>query len=120
MGVLALDPVQVSIPAGEEARATALYRDLPAMEVVEKPAPMRANGGAWFRSGRAELHLGVEPDFPPARKAHPALRADNLDALGMVCESAGFEIFWDDRYLGVRRFYVADPFGNRVEIMQPG
>lgn len=119
MGVLALDHVQVAMPAGEEARATAFYRDVLEMTVVEKPEPMRANGGVWFRSGAAEVHLGVEPDFEPARKAHPALRVDNLDVLAIRCEAAGFEILWNDRYPGVRRFYVADPFGNRVEIMQP-
>jgi catechol 2,3-dioxygenase-like lactoylglutathione lyase family enzyme len=66
-----------------------------------------------------ELHLGAEADFAPARKAHPALRVDDIDGLAARCEAAGLAPRWDDRYPGTRRFYVHDPFGNRIEILQP-
>jgi catechol 2,3-dioxygenase-like lactoylglutathione lyase family enzyme len=76
------------------------------------------SGGIWFRAGEAELHLGVEEPFQPARRGHPALLADGLDELASRCEQGGVEVEWDDRYPGVRRFYIHDPFGNRIEIMQ--
>lgn len=119
MRFVALDHVQLAMPAGEEERARAFYRDVLGMEEVEKPEPMRASGGAWFRSGSVEIHLGVETGFRPARKAHPAVRVSGVDALAARCEAAGCEVLWDDRYPGVRRFYVHDPFGNRIEFLQP-
>ncbi len=119
MAYLALDHVQIAMPPGGEEEARAFYRGVLGLDEVPKPAPMRANGGAWFRSGGVELHLGAEADFAPARKAHPALRVDDLDELAARCEAAGFGAQWDDRYPGMRRFYVHDPFGNRIELLQP-
>lgn len=119
MKLIALDHVQLAMPPGEEARAEAFYAGVLGMEVVPKPEPMRAAGGAWFRAGGVELHLGVEADFRPARKAHPALRVDGVDAYAAACEAAGHPVQWDARYPGVRHFYVADPFGNRIELMEP-
>jgi catechol 2,3-dioxygenase-like lactoylglutathione lyase family enzyme len=116
---LALDHVQLAIPVGGEEDARLFYRDVLGFEEVEKPAPMRSSGGVWFRSGVVELHLGVESDFRPARKAHPGLRVDGIDALASRLSAAGLVLEWDERYPGVRRFYVADPFGNRIEILQP-
>jgi catechol 2,3-dioxygenase-like lactoylglutathione lyase family enzyme len=118
-GILALDHVQLAMPRGSEEEARAFYAGVLGMEEVPKPEPMRAAGGAWFRAGGAELHLGVEEDFRPARKAHPALRAGDLDALAERCAAAGHPVEWDVRFPGVRRFYVADPFGNRIEILRP-
>ena len=118
MAFLALDHVQIAMAAGGEDAARGFYGGVLGMHEVPKPEPMRANGGAWFRSGGVELHLGAEPDFEPARKAHPALRVDDLDEVAERCEAAGFAPLWDERYPGVRRFYVADPFGNRIEILQ--
>jgi catechol 2,3-dioxygenase-like lactoylglutathione lyase family enzyme len=89
------------------------------MEEVLKPEAMRASGGAWFKSGLVELHLGVEADFRAARKAHPAVRVDDIEAFATRCSEVGLNIEWDDRYPGVRRFYVSDPFGNRLELLQP-
>jgi len=90
------------------------------MPEVPKPPSMLASGGVWFRSGDAELHFSGESDFRPAKKAHPALRVPDLDALAARCEAAGHPAEWDERYPGVRRCYVFDPFGNRVELMQEG
>jgi catechol 2,3-dioxygenase-like lactoylglutathione lyase family enzyme len=114
-----LDHVQVAAPPGCEEEARAFYGGLLGLPEVEKPESMRASGGAWFAVGAQELHVGVEQDFTAAAKAHPALAVGEaeLDALAARLEAAGSPVDWDDRYPGVRRFYTADPFGNRVELL---
>lgn len=112
------DHVQLAMPKGEEDRARAFYRDVLEMTEIPKPAPLAANGGVWFQAGDVELHLGVEEHFQPAKKAHPAVRVADIDALAARCEANGQEVDFDDRYPGVRRFYVHDPFGNRLEVME--
>ena len=119
MTTIDLDHVLVAIPPGSEAEGRAFYSGVLGLEEIPKPASLEAMGGAWFQLGNAQLHLGVEADFRPARKAHPAFRVADVDAAAARCAAAGLPIQWDDRYPGVRRFYVADPFGNRVEILQP-
>jgi catechol 2,3-dioxygenase-like lactoylglutathione lyase family enzyme len=119
LSFIGIDHVQVAIPLESEARAREFYSGVLGLEEIPKPAPLLATGGVWFRVGPAELHLGVEADFQPARKAHPGLRVTDVQAVAAECTAAGFRIQWDERYPGVRRFYVADPFGNRLEIMQP-
>ena len=109
-----LDHVQVAIPPGGEAAGRRFYGDLLGLTEVTKPAALRAAGGVWFAEG---LHLGVEAGFAPARKAHPALRVADLGGVAAALEAAGHRVGWDDRLLGVRRLYVADPFGNRVELI---
>jgi catechol 2,3-dioxygenase-like lactoylglutathione lyase family enzyme len=108
-----LDHVQVAAPPGCEDDARAFYRDLLGLTEVEKPEPLRGRGGVWFE----QLHVGVEDDFAPARKAHPALRVEDIDALAERLAAAGRRVDWDDALPGVRRFYTADPWGNRVEIL---
>jgi catechol 2,3-dioxygenase-like lactoylglutathione lyase family enzyme len=114
-----LDHVQLAGPPGCEDDARGFYGDLLGLDEIDKPEPMRASGGVWFRVGDRELHIGIEDPFTPARKAHPALRAepDELDAVAERLTDAGAPVDWDDRYPGVRRFYTADPFGNRLEIL---
>lgn len=106
------------MPAGGEDRAREFYAGILGLSEVAKPATMAANGGAWFKTGDVELHLGVDHDFKPAKKAHPAMLVRDLDKLASLCQAYGAEVEWDDRYPGVRRFYVHDPFGNRLELMQ--
>ena len=108
-----LDHVQVAAPPGCEAAARAFYGELLGLEEVEKPQPLRGRGGVWFR----QLHVGVETDFTPARKAHPALAVGDLDALALRLEAAGARVEWDGALPGVRRFYTSDPWGNRVELL---
>lgn len=113
-----LDHVQMAAPPGSEDAARAFYGDLLGLEEIEKPGPLRASGGVWFRLGDRELHLGIEEPFNPARKAHPGLRVDasELDEVAARLAAAEASVEWDDRYPGVRRFYTADPFGNRLAI----
>ncbi len=114
---IALDHVQLAMPAGEEETARGFYRDLLGMAELRKPAELAKRGGCWFESGSVQLHLGVEADFRPARKAHPALRCQDYDALTSRLRAAGVEIKDDGSIPGVRRCHIADPFGNRIELI---
>ncbi|MGC4940693.1 VOC family protein [Kribbella sp. DT2] len=113
-----LDHVQVSCPPGGEDVARAFYRDALGLTEIAKPPLLAARGGCWFKEGPAELHVGVEQDFRPARKAHPAFAVDDLDALAAKLEGLGFPVTWDNETIpGRRRFHTADGHGNRVEIV---
>ena len=114
MGIVGLDHVQIAAPKGCEAEARRFYGDVLGLAEVPKPEPLRARGGVWFAAGTQQLHVGVEEGFQPARKAHPAFRVDELAAR---LQAAGTEVVWDHELVGVRRFYVADPWGNRVELL---
>ncbi|HEX4727099.1 MAG TPA: VOC family protein [Jatrophihabitans sp.] len=117
--ITGIDHVQVTIPAGSEDTARAFYRDLLAMTELAKPAALAGRGGCWFSAGSAVLHLGVEQPFSPARKAHPAFLVTELDALFDLLASHGhLGTRADGELLGVRRFHVFDPFGNRIEFQQ--
>jgi len=118
MQIVGLDHVQLAMPAGGEAQARDFYSGLLGMRELEKPAQLAARGGCWFEAPGAQLHLGVEANFAPARKAHPALRVNDLEALRATLAAAGVPITPDDTLPHVRRFYAADPFGNRIELMQ--
>ncbi len=113
-----LDHIQLAIPSGGEAAARAFWIGLIGMTEVPKPAAIAGRGGLWVTRGAINLHLGVETPFSPARKAHPCLSVDDLDGIASALTAAGHPVDWDDKIEGVRRFFVADPFGNRIEIMQ--
>ena len=119
MRVVGIDHVQLSMPAGREDDARAFYRDLLGLAEVLKPEPLAARGGCWFEGVATAVHLGIEDDFRPARKAHPAFAVANLDEAHAEVAAAGLETVPDDSLPGVRRFYTADPFGNRIEIIEP-
>jgi catechol 2,3-dioxygenase-like lactoylglutathione lyase family enzyme len=118
MTVIGIDHVQIAAPPGCEESARAFYGRLVRMEELLKPEPIRGRGGVWFRAGAQELHVGVEELFAPARKAHPGLVVDDLDDLSERLRAAGFEPQPDDAIPGVTRFFVHDPFGNRLEVRQ--
>jgi catechol 2,3-dioxygenase-like lactoylglutathione lyase family enzyme len=118
-GIVGLHHVQLAAPAGSEDRLRWFYGEVLGLPEVAKPPVLAARGGVWFRSTHVELHLGVEDDFRPARKAHPGLLVDGLDELAERIEAHGVEVQWDDSFPGFRRCYVADPFGNRVELLEP-
>ena len=117
MHISHIDHVQLAMPKGKEAEAAAFYVGALGLGVVEKPEALKVNGGVWFENEGVNIHLGVEADFRAAKKAHPALRVDNLDALAARLEAAGFAVIWDDRLPNTRRFYSDDPYGNRIEFM---
>jgi len=107
--------VQIAAPPGCEPAARRFYGELLGLPELEKPAPLRPRGGVWFAVGDQQLHVGVEDGFAPARKAHPALRADDLDALARRLRDAGHDVRWDEAVPG--RFFTDDPFGNRLELV---
>jgi catechol 2,3-dioxygenase-like lactoylglutathione lyase family enzyme len=116
--VTGIDHVQVAAPPGSEEDARAFYGGLLGLEELPKPEPLRSRGGCWFRAGAQELHVGVEEPFAPARKAHPGLVVDDLDGLRARLLGAGLDPQDDATLPGAARFYVHDPFGNRVELRQ--
>lgn len=113
-----IDHVQLAMPEGGEDGARAFYGGLLGMDEVPKPPNLARRGGCWFEGGEVRLHLGVEADFRPARKAHPALLVDDLGALRRRLSEAGVECRDDEPLEGFVRTYVDDPFGNRLELMQ--
>jgi len=114
-----LHHVQLAIPPGGEEACRAFWGGVLGMAEVAKPPVLAARGGCWFRSGALEVHLGVEEPFAPARKAHPGLLVEGLDALAAALARAEHPVTWDDGFPGHRRLYTADPFGNRLELLSP-
>jgi catechol 2,3-dioxygenase-like lactoylglutathione lyase family enzyme len=119
MTIHALHHVQLAMPPGREAEAEGFYSGVLGMHRVEKPAHLEKRGGCWFESGETRIHLGVEEDFRPARKAHPALVVDGLGQLRRRLEEAGVRVVEDQPLPGFDRFYANDPFGNRIEFLSP-
>lgn len=118
MGVESLDHVQMAMPVGQEATAVGFYQDLLGIPEVPKPPHLAVRGGCWFESSTIKIHLGVDPDFRPARKAHPALLVSELGALVGTLREAGVPVRDDEPLEGYHRVYVDDPFGNRIELME--
>jgi len=116
MKIVGLDHVQVAMPTGREDDARAFYAGVLGLTEVDKPEPLRARGGCWFRGPGVEIHLGVEDPFAPALKAHPALRVTDLEAAAAELGQSGL----DTSVPEVRRLHTADPFGNRIELIQDG
>ncbi len=129
MAAFHLHHVQLAIPRGGELDARAFYGGVLGLQELTKPPELAARGGCWFLAGSrqapeggspgVELHLGVEEPFQPARKAHPGILVDDLDGLADRLASAGHPAEPDDLFPGYRRIYTADPFGNRLEFLQP-
>ncbi|MEM6476910.1 MAG: VOC family protein [Pseudomonadota bacterium] len=117
MAIIGVDHVQLAIPHGGEDQTRAFFADLLGMQEVPKPDNLSPSG-CWFEGGGARLHIGVDPDFRPARKAHPAFLVDNLADLRERLEAAGVATKDDKPVQGYARFFTHDPFGNRIELMQ--
>ena len=115
-----LHHVQLAIPPGGEDACRAFWGGVLGMAELEKPPVLAARGGCWFRGGGLEVLLGVEEPFAPAQKAHPGILVEDLDALAATLDGAGTAVSWDGEFPGHRRFYAADPFGNRLEFLEPG
>lgn len=120
MAVYGIDHVQLAMPAAGEPQARRFYGEVLGLPEIPKPPNLAARGGAWFRCGPLQLHLGVEADFRPAKRAHPALLVSDLREIIDSLTAAGFEVKYDsERIAGFDRAFTADPFGNRIELLQP-
>lgn len=119
MRIEGINHVQLAMPAGEEDAARRFYADILGIPEVAKPPHLAKRGGCWFEHGALKVHLGVEQDFRPARKAHPAFTVTDLAGLIVQLEHAGFSVVEDEPLAGYDRRYVADSFGNRIELMEP-
>jgi catechol 2,3-dioxygenase-like lactoylglutathione lyase family enzyme len=116
--ILRVEHVQLAMPAGREGEARRFYSDLLGIPEIPKPPHLAKRGGAWFEHGSLKIHLGVEADFRPAKKAHPALLVEGLSDLVEAIRLAGHAVVDDEPLEGYDRVYVSDPFGNRIELMQ--
>jgi catechol 2,3-dioxygenase-like lactoylglutathione lyase family enzyme len=119
MKILAIDHIQLAMPAREEEKARAFYGGILGLTEIPKPPDLAKRGGVWFQNDSVTLHLGVESDFRSAQKAHPAFLVDNLGAFLQVCQANGIETDTSQPPLeGYKRAHVFDPFGNRIELME--
>jgi catechol 2,3-dioxygenase-like lactoylglutathione lyase family enzyme len=119
VGIVRLDHVQLAMPAGREADAVAFYEGVLGIPHVRKPDHLAVRGGCWFENGDVKVHLGVDASFRPATKAHPAFIVDDVRVMAAAALAAGFAVKDDEPLDGFDRVYVSDPFGNRLELMQP-
>lgn len=115
----AVDHVQLAAPPGTEDLLRPFYVDALGMTEIPKPPALAARGGCWFRAGAVQLHLGIEDDFRPSRKAHPGLRVTDIEAYATWLEAHATRLAWDTGLPGHRRFYAWDPVGNRLEFLEP-
>ena len=118
MRIAGIHHVQVAITPGGEAAARRFYSELLGLEEVEKPASLGDRGGVWFACGDQQLHCGVEVAVARSRR-HPALLTDDLEQMRARLIAVGLPIVQDRQIPGFRRFYTEDPFGNRIELLQP-
>jgi catechol 2,3-dioxygenase-like lactoylglutathione lyase family enzyme len=119
MRIIGIDHVQLAMPPGDEDRARQFYSGILGIPEVPKPAELAKRGGVWFESRFLKIHLGVEAEFRPARKAHPALLVEDLRALVILLRERGVQVIDDDSLPGFFRVYVSDLFGNRIELLEP-
>jgi catechol 2,3-dioxygenase-like lactoylglutathione lyase family enzyme len=117
--LVGLHHVQLAMPPGEEEAAVKFYGAILGLDQVPKPADLSPRGGVWFRTGDLEVHLGIEDQFSPAVKAHPAFLVQGLETLKARIEAAGYRVTDTVQIEGFHRVYVRDPFGNRVELIEP-
>ncbi|MFL6301549.1 MAG: VOC family protein [Terriglobales bacterium] len=115
---LGIDHVQVAAPPGCEAVARKFYVDVLGMAELTKPPALQSRGGIWLQCGMHQLHIGVQKDFSPAIKAHPAIRVMDMAALRSRLKQHNIEVIADDAIIGLDRFYIHDPFGNRLEFVE--
>jgi catechol 2,3-dioxygenase-like lactoylglutathione lyase family enzyme len=118
MRITRIDHVQLAMPRGREQEARAFYESLFGIPEIQKPTNLAKRGGCWFVRDALKVHLGVDDDFRPARKAHPAFVVEDLSGLRRMLEAAGFKAVVDEPLEGYDRIYADDPFGNRIELLE--
>jgi catechol 2,3-dioxygenase-like lactoylglutathione lyase family enzyme len=117
MAITGIDHLQLAAPPGSESEARRFFGKLLGLPELQKPEALRSRGGAWFAAGDQQLHIGIETGFSPAKKAHPALVVDDFDTTVQRLGEAGYPLRADDSIQGVRRGYITDPWGNRLELI---
>jgi catechol 2,3-dioxygenase-like lactoylglutathione lyase family enzyme len=119
MKILDFEHIQIAMPPEQEVAARAFYSGVLGLTEIAKPLELARRGGAWFQTGKVIIHLGVETDFRPNGKAHPAFLVDNLNGFLEICHSLGIETdATQPPITGFKRVHVFDPFGNRIELME--
>ncbi|MDN4492743.1 VOC family protein [Ureibacillus aquaedulcis] len=113
-----IDHIQLAAPKGSEEEARTFFNGILGLAEVEKPEELKKRGGVWFAFGNYQIHIGIEEPFSPAQKAHPAFEVENIEALKDHLKNYGIPIVEDNSLPGANRFYVSDPFGNRIEILE--
>lgn len=113
-----IDHVQLAAPKGSEQRARQFYKGILQFKEIEKPAVLQKRGGVWFHNGAVDIHIGIEENFVPAKKAHPAFHVKNIHLLKQHLIEASVTIMEDDNLPDANRFYIHDPFGNRIEFLE--
>lgn len=114
----AIDHIQLAAPIGSEELARKFFKDILGFTEIQKPEALKKNGGVWFAFNNVHLHIGIEQPFTPARKAHPAFEVENIEALQQHLSKNDINYIKDDKLPGAKRFYVDDPFGNRLELLE--
>lgn len=117
MSVIGLDHLQLAIPIDGETAARRFYCDMLGLTEIPKPESLQLRGGLWLQCDNIQLHLGIDPEFKAAKKAHPGLVVDNLAHLISVLQAAGHEVIENRDIPGIRRAFTTDPFGNRIELI---
>lgn len=113
-----IDHVQLAAPIGSEGKAREFYQGVLGFTEVEKPEALRKRGGVWFSSVNISIHIGIEDPFVPAKKAHPAILVNDLEAMKEYLDRKEILYTVDDNLPGANRFYLFDPFGNRIEFLE--
>lgn len=113
-----IDHIQLAAPQGSEGLARKFFKDILGFKEIEKPEELRKRGGVWFAFENVQIHVGIEEPFTPAKKAHPAFEVENIATLEEHLKNNGIEFIKDEMLPGAKRFYVFDPFGNRLEVLE--
>ena len=110
--------IQIAAPEGCERAAREFYGSILGLQEVEKPWVLRTRGGCWFQCDQQQVHIGVEPGFRPATKAHPAFVVFSLDELRQTLVARGINVVDGEDLPERRRFFADDPWGNRIEFIE--
>ena len=119
MSISTIDHLMIAIPENAEDIARHFYGEILGLEEIDKPDSLKGRGGVWYRVGAMQLHFGIDREFHPARKAHVAFRVADLQDLRLQAREAGLAVIDDELLPGFDRFYLDDPFGNRLEFLEP-
>jgi catechol 2,3-dioxygenase-like lactoylglutathione lyase family enzyme len=118
MFIKRIDHIQLAAPIDSEETARLFYQGILSLQEIEKPEDLKKNGGVWFSNGHVHIHIGIDKAFVPAKKAHPAFEVSDIEACAYHLREKGVAIKVDDKLPGAKRFYVDDPFGNRLEFLE--